>query len=178
MFVACSTLQGGLWKMDAATHGVQRLFALTDFCAVIGTAEDRWLAGMNFLAHLAPSSGKVEVLLADRQVWRILRSPQHASSWSLGVRPFMPEQEQPTLALGPYVAGGMDPSTAAVHGDELWARNGKSRIIVLHRGKGMAEATVMENNILEGGKVVNFFETSYGLMAVGEGSVGLIEGSP
>jgi hypothetical protein len=36
----------------------------------------------------------------------------------------------------------------------------------------------MDNDILEGGKVLSFFETPHGLIAVGEGSVGLIEGSP
>ena len=74
--------------------------------------------------------------------------------------------------------GGIDLSTAAVHGDEIWARYGKSQLIVLRRGKSFEEATVVDNDILEGQKVLNFFETPYGLIAVGEGSVGLIEWKP
>lgn len=67
---------------------------------------------------------------------------------------------------------------AAVHGDEIWARYGRSQIIVLRGGEGLDEATIMDNDILEAGKVLQFFETPYGLVAIGEGSVGLIEGQP
>ena len=66
--------------------------------------------------------------------------------------------------------------TKQVH--EISARYGKSKLIILRRGKSFEEATVMDNDILEGGKVLSFFETPHGLIAVGEGSVGLIEGSP
>jgi hypothetical protein len=47
--------------------------------------------------------------------------------------------------------------------------------MVLHRGKPIEEAEIFDNNILNGGKVLEFLSTPYGLVAIGEGTVGLIE---
>ena len=42
--------------------------------------------------------------------------------------------------------------TAAVYGNKLWARLGRSQLIAIHKGKGFEEAEVIDNNILNGGK--------------------------
>jgi len=68
--------------------------------------------------------------------------------------------------------------TAALRGDQLWALHGKNRIIVFQQGKPAEEAKVLPNNILAGGRVLRFQDTPYGLIAIGEGSVGLIEPAP
>ena len=65
--------------------------------------------------------------------------------------------------------------TAAFHGDRLWARCGKDQIIVLKRGQKVEDGTKLTNDILDGRPVLQFFDTPYGLLAVGKGSAGIIE---
>jgi hypothetical protein len=74
----------------------------------------------------------------------------------LGVR-------NPKIGMGTSYAG------------ETWARLGDSQIIIVQQGKSLEEATIIENNILDGGKVFEFLSTPYGLIAIGDGTVGLIE---
>jgi hypothetical protein len=69
----------------------------------------------------------------------------------------------------------MDMMTAAIHGDELWACSRKTQIGIVRRGQKVTDAEKIENNILDGGPVLQFFETPYGLLAVGQGSVGVVE---
>jgi hypothetical protein len=56
----------------------------------------------------------------------------------------------------------------------MWARQGLSQVIIIHKGKSLAQAEVIDNNILNGGPVLRFISTPYGLVAIGEGTVGLI----
>jgi len=161
----------GLWRLDPTDHEVQRLLGITSM-PMVNWGVEAWFANRNVLARLIPDSAKAEVILANRDGTREVEYWRKEGSWKLDMRPFVPEREQAVLPMD------IDFTTAAVHGDEVWARYGKSRLIVLHRGKSLEEATVMDNDILEGGKVLNFFETPYGLIAAGEGSVGLIEETP
>ena len=82
------------------------------------------------------------------------------------------------MNLGTYELGCIDLSTAAIHDGKLWARYGKNQLVILPRGQSLDEAQILANNILDGGKVLRFLSTPYGLVAIGEGSVGLIERSP
>ena len=88
---------------------------------------------------------------------------------------FLSESSTGKIPYGPYLFGNLDLSTCAVQGDRLWARLGESQLIIIHKGKGFEEAEIIENNILNGDKVLRFFSTPYGLIAIGEGIVGLIE---
>ncbi len=64
--------------------------------------------------------------------------------------------------------------TATVHDDKMWARQGLSQLIAIEKGKSLDQADVMNNDILNGDSVLRFFSTPYGLVAIGEGTVGLI----
>ena len=66
-------------------------------------------------------------------------------------------------------------STAAIHNDHLWARLGKSQIIIVEKDKSFEEAEIIDNNILDGEPVERFVSTPYGLVAIGNGIVGLID---
>ena len=74
-----------------------------------------------------------------------------------------------------WTQGTVDLSTSAVHGKKLWALLGGSRLIVIQRGKPITDAEIMENNLLNGKRVLKFFSTPYGLVGIGKGSIGLIE---
>ena len=62
------------------------------------------------------------------------------------------------IPCGSHFWGNFNLGTCAMHGDKLWARFGKTQLMALHRGK-----------------VLEFLSTPYGLVAIGEGTVGLIE---
>jgi hypothetical protein len=169
--------EAGLWRLDQATRDLRRLCVFTDYATIVGWGREHWLADDCLLAHLDSDSSKVELLLVSDEGAKRFQG-QERTTWVVENTPFVPPTSQAKMNFLTYMFGDIDLSTAAVHGDEIWARYGKSQIIVLRRGKGLDEATIMDNNILEGGKVLQFFETPYGLIAIGEGSVGLIEGSP
>jgi hypothetical protein len=178
MFLADATRGGsGLWRLDQATRDLRHLCVFAEYGTMVGCGREHWLADDNLLARLDSDSAKVELLLVSDEGTKRFQE-QAGATWVVANAPFVPPKFQATMSFFTYMFGGIDLSTAAVHGDEVWARYGKSQLIVLHRGKSFEEATVMDNDILDGGKVLQFFETPYGLIAVGEGSVGLIEGNP
>jgi hypothetical protein len=76
--------------------------------------------------------------------------------------------------IGESFFGAVDMVTAAIHEDRLWARCGRTRIAILQRGQKLEDAAKISNDILDGGPVLQFFETPYGLLAVGQGSAGIV----
>ncbi len=79
------------------------------------------------------------------------------------------------VAFGDFKFDADSRYSAAVYDNKLWTRQGRSRLIIMPEGKGREEAEILDNNILEGTKVLRFLSTEYGLIAIGEGTVGLIE---
>jgi len=69
----------------------------------------------------------------------------------------------------------LDLEFGAIYHDKLWARLGKSQIIIAEKGKSFEDAQIIDNNILDGKPVLQFISTPYGLIGIGEGTVGLIE---
>ncbi|MBN2588349.1 MAG: hypothetical protein JXA96_00685 [Sedimentisphaerales bacterium] len=69
----------------------------------------------------------------------------------------------------------MDLSTGTIHNNKVWARLGPNQIFIGEIGKGTEEAQIIDNNILDGEPVHRFVSTPYGLIAIGEGAVGLVE---
>jgi len=86
---------------------------------------------------------------------------------------FAPKDEM--RQCGPSEYGWIDLNTAAIHGDQLWARAGDCRVLILQRGQKLDDAKKIENNFLDDGPVLQFFDTPYGLLAVGQGNVGIVE---
>jgi len=80
----------------------------------------------------------------------------------------------PAVPFGPRERGGIDLTSSAMHGDDLWTLLGNTQIAVVHRGKPFAEATILANDLLDGEPVLKFLSTPYGLVAIGDGAVGLV----
>jgi len=171
----------GFWRIDAATRELRRLSGIWGPVTVVtGWGQEHWFADYALLGHLVPDSAKVELLLEDANEGprRFETRAPVPTAWSVVQNPFVPPATQAKLTFLFCNFGGFDLLTAAVHGDEVWARYGASQLIVLRRSKPLEDATIMVNDILEGKKVLNFYETPYGLIAVGVDSVGLIEALP
>jgi hypothetical protein len=165
----------GLWKLDAGAAVPELLCGEIRECGLIAdSGEERWLLSRNGLARLVPALSRVDMLLANRDA----RTPREPAKWPLHDEPFVPDVAGSGLILGYYGFGKLDLSTAAVRGDQLWARYGQSQLVVLRRGRPFAEAKKMDNNILNGGRVLQFFNFPQGIVAVGDGTIGLIEASP
>ena len=80
------------------------------------------------------------------------------------------------MVFGPYYTKNYcDPETGDIHNDKFWARLGESQIIIVEKGGDFEDAQLIDNNILDGGSVLKFVSTPYGLVAIGEGTVGIIE---
>ncbi len=104
-------------------------------------------------------------------------APSPLGAWSVTDRPFIAGEVPKALQFGTYQFGRVDLLTASCAAT-LWVRKGLSEIMVLKRGEPVEAAKVVPNDLLEGRPAVEFLDTAYGLVAIGEGSVGLIEGSP
>ena len=79
------------------------------------------------------------------------------------------------MKFGSHYTGNLDLLTADIYDDQLWARLGKTQIAILHRGESWEKAKIINNDILDGEPVERFVSTPYGLVAIGNGIVGLIE---
>ena len=168
----------GMWRLDTSTGRVERVHEGRMVSSQSGRAvisDPCWLfRDMFWLVGFEPARERATIILG--RPW----SPweREKSMLVLEEGQFMPEGARRQVGWGPFVGGGIDLATAAVHGDELWACSGKTSIIVLKRGKGIERARVFDNDILEGEQAFSFVSTPYGLVAIGGGTVGLIEGSP
>ncbi|MCK4830333.1 hypothetical protein KA005_82205, partial [bacterium] len=166
----------GLWKIDTNTRDIKKIWydkkGASIVWLILGSIEDSgqklWCKAPQSLIQFDPSSEKSKFILGSRRVLKRAHGELNLTS-----DVFIPYWKR--LPCGPYLVGSLDLSTCAVQGDRLWARLGESQLIILHKGKGFEEAEIIDNNILNGDKVLRFFSTPYGLIALGEGTVGLIE---
>jgi hypothetical protein len=78
-------------------------------------------------------------------------------------------------AWDPYKIERTGMFSATIHNDTLWGRWGQNQIMKIQVGKKVQDAQSIDNNILDGGPVSRFVSTPYGLIAIGQGTVGLIE---
>jgi hypothetical protein len=80
------------------------------------------------------------------------------------------------ISFGSFASNGsLDLTSGVIYHNTLWARLGMNQIIIIEIGKGFKDAQIIDNNILDGEPVKRFMSTPYGLIAIGEGTVGLIE---
>jgi len=165
----------GMWRLDTSTGGVECLHEgrmVGSQCTRALMSEPCWLfQDVLWLVRFEPAKERATIILGNPwSPWE-----REKSTLVLEEHQFVPEDARRQIGWGPFVGGGIDLSTAAVHGDELWARYGVSHIMILKRGRDLSGAEIIENDILDGGKVIGFVSTPYGLIALGKGSVGLIE---
>jgi len=164
----------GLWKINTNTKQLKHLWHDDQYPLVLENIDDFgkswWLRDLRSLIWFDPGSETATFIMG----WsRVLRKADTMPQLHQDL--FVPKSSPKKIECGFTSSGFIDLRTAAVHQNQLWARLGKSQLIILHKGKGFEEAEIIENNILNGGQVLRFFSTPYGLIAIGGGTVGLIE---
>ena len=164
----------GLWKIDTKTKEPKFLWQDKQTPLVLENIDDCgqswWLRDLRSLIRFDPDSETTTFIMG----WsRVLRKADPMPQLNQDL--FVPKSSLKEYGIGFIEHGLIGLRTAAVHDDTLWARSGKSQLIIIHRGKGFEEAEIIDNNILNGNTVLRFFSTPYGLIAIGEGTVGLIE---
>ncbi|MHC4336339.1 MAG: hypothetical protein ACYSTG_00085 [Planctomycetota bacterium] len=164
----------GLWKINTNTKQPAHLWHDDHFPLILENIDNFgqrwWLRDLLSLIQFDPDSEKATFIMGWEQVLeKTDPMPQLAQD------PFVPKDSPHKIGSGFGHAGLINLRTAAVHKGQLWARLGKNRLIILHKGNGFEKAEKIANNILDGNQVLRFFSTPYGLIAIGEGTVGLIE---
>jgi len=64
-----------------------------------------------------------------------------------------------------------------VHGNQIWATYGDTHVIRMEQGRRIEEGQMFPNTLLNGGRAVDFLSTPYGLIVIGEATLGLMETS-
>ena len=176
----------GLWTVNLKTNEPEHLgyTGLNDY-APLGYIEmvkgQCWSKGRAALIRFDPDSEKASYIigssLSRHRTDRRYRSvPESSFSWLKCENDlFVPETSLEKMSFGSYNRGCLDLATSTIHEDQLWARLGQSQIAILSRGKSWEEAEIIDNNILDGGPAHRFISTPYGLVTIGEGTIGIIE---
>jgi hypothetical protein len=177
----------GLWKMYIDT----RELVYIGYCGLSeaygghleNNGEEIWCKGTSTLIKFIPESE--DAVYVFGQFWnpdireeKYLRPSERGNRFTwLNCRNdlFVSETSLNKIPFGPFDMGALDLTTSAIHGDELWALLGKSQIIILQQGKSYEQAEIIDNDILGGEPVCRFVSTPYGLIVIGNGTVGLIE---
>ena len=130
-----------------------------------------WVRRAFFIVRFDPVRFDSDYLLGRSTTVEV--SPVQATSRP---RSFFSDDSWRRIAFGPCVTGGnLDLSTAAVHKNMMWVRYGLTRFVIMKRGENFDKARYVDNDILDASAVLKFFNTRYGLLAVGDGCAGLIE---
>jgi hypothetical protein len=163
----------GLWRINIFSKELKFIwhdpFIRYFLESIEDTGDSLWLRDLELLSRFDPNSEVATIILGDQRTKaKVNPMPKIKHSG-------FTSDPAPAVELGHLNWGHISLRTAAVEGNKLWARLGESQLIVIEKGKGFRDAEIFENNILEGEKVLRFFSTPYGLIAIGEGTVGLIE---
>ena len=168
----------GLWRLDTTTRNLTYLGACGAEQGIQdhldGAGGNCWCRGGSSLVRIDAESREATYLFGFR--WRPLSRQVAGTGRWLDCRNdlFLPEDSMPAVPFGPRERGGIDLTSSAMHGDDLWTLLGNTQIAVVHRGKPFAEATILANDLLDGEPVLKFLSTPYGLVAIGDGAVGLV----
>jgi hypothetical protein len=163
--------QTGLWKLNTDTRQLRYIWSgVTDIYKDCNNN-----ICLNSSAYkIDPDSEKITMIIQPGRHQLYASTIKVISGLDKDL--FIPESFSNNVTYGPYsTLGNLDLTTSAIHNNKLWARLGKGQIIIAEKGKSYEEAQIIENNLLDGKPVWQFVSTQYGLIAIGEGSVGLIE---
>ncbi len=158
-------------EFDPASGKLTRLASAGVVELSAGPEDGFWLKSTYSLTRVDPRNKVFELAVYGRAAGQYKDSLR--SGWSLRTFTFAPPGGH--TAAGSLRDGRIDLTTAAIHGDQMWARCGQSQLAILKRGQVLEDARKIDNNILDGGPVLQFFDTPYGLLAVGKGSVGIVD---
>jgi hypothetical protein len=170
----------GLWRLNTMTRtlkyygGCENEESPWAHLDVIG--KDCWFRGSMSLIRFDTQSEEAVYVLGRE--WRpaVRRAPRVFHWLDCRNDLFLPDASMGTVPfLGIQQPGALDLANCAIHGNDLWALLGEAQIAVLHRGKPFAEAQIIRNDILEGEAVRRFLSTPSGLVAIGDGVIGLVE---
>ena len=168
----------GLWWLSSVTRSAApcvSFFAIKDSSRISDTGRGLLLANAGFLARLDEHAHTLTKLVCRSSV---ALAPASGSDWVVQNASFLPgAAEAPADGdwLGNALLNQLGVSSAAVHGDSMWAVSGDGRIAVLQRGKPLDEGDFAGWDLLPGDRVHRFVETPFGLVVVGAQSAGLIE---
>ncbi|MBU0534295.1 MAG: CsgG/HfaB family protein [Candidatus Omnitrophica bacterium] len=162
----------GLWKIDVSTRKPKFLWYREgnddNSCYslisghILDSGDKLWIKGEGSLVEFDPNSEKAKIIINR--------------SWSRNTHPPQPEKEIDysfSEKKNLFSYGSFDCKCSAVYKDTFWGRLGRNQLITTHKKK--EEVQIIDNNILDGDPVQYFFSTPYGLIAIGNGTVGLIE---
>ena len=151
----------GFWKIDTSSKKLQFLWQdkyLTRWPAEIDNQGGNWWLRNNWiLAKFDPNSEVATFIFGGLP--------------TMNQVPILQVKEE---SFTPDGYSYQNFGTAAIYQDKFWARFGQSQIIITEKGKGKEAAKIIDNNILNGEGALKFFSTPYGLVAVGEGSIGIV----
>jgi hypothetical protein len=198
----------GLWKIARDGRSASQLAYCGGLHRMDAVGDKILLKGSDLLCLLEPATGKVQLLLANRQTsvnpatgessGKPVRRENVTAGPSRGliretspvgserdwffVTDWLPPEatvfRMPDGGLADvrvYEFNGLDPATAAMHDGKLWMRCGKSVIMAWDPEQPLSQAQVYPNALFEDGRVTSFVSTPYGLVAIGEGSVGIVQ---
>jgi hypothetical protein len=173
-FMVSGLVESGLWKLDTNTYQTEYIRNLSG--ELFNDSDNIWIRTSSYLIKFDPVLEKNQVIM--RESSDILRRYPNRINNNYGLEEdlFVPDDFLKRVKVGSLgIAGDLDFSNSAIYNNRLWARFGKNQIIIAEQGKSFEEATIIENNILNGKPVLEFVSSPNGLFGIGEGIVGLIE---
>jgi len=178
-FIASGIEQSGFWKMDTISKELKYLgpvgsSTITRFDDIVEALGEKILIkSISSLVEFDTDSEEMKVIYGDHRVLRVefLRKNINPPDYENMLKPTLLRG----MTFGPYYVGHIDLSTSTFHNNKLWARLGESQIIIVGKGESLEEARIIDNDILDGEPVSRFVSTPYGLVAIGNGTVGLID---
>jgi hypothetical protein len=162
----------GLWRLVPEAQTLEFLVKLRGFLPRLVDLGDRLM--------VTDIDDMTVFDTANRAALRLLSGTDKAGDelWPLKDAPFFAPSASGFGVFGHYEHGHLSAATGTVHGGAFWARSGLHRIAVVEEGQAPEDGLVVDNNLLDGGPVLRFQSTPWGLLAIGVGSVGLIERAP
>lgn len=165
--------ENGLWKLNTDTFETECIWS--GYGTIFKDINDAiWLNSTSYKMKFNPDSEKITMIIGPGRHQLYANNIKAISGLDKDI--FLPESFVNKIKFGPYyVQGNLDLSTGAIKNNKLWARLGENQIIIAEQGKSFEEVTIIENNILNGKPVLEFVSSPNGLIAIGEGIVGLIQ---
>jgi len=160
----------GLWKINTNTRKPEFIWNreedrgyMPNTRQIIDSGDKWWLKFADSLIEFDPTSEKAIFMLGyEYRLGRNNPRPNVEIDHSFSRK---------GLPSGSHI---INPS--AIYNNQFWTQLGKSQIILIRKDDKRAEdIKIFDSDILKGDAVREFFSTPYGLIAIGNGTVGLID---
>jgi hypothetical protein len=165
----------GLWKVDTTTRRTKFIGPLSGGELTKDFKNKVWFKTPSYLIEFDSDHEQIKFVTGNIQTLNSEYSHRNLSPSDIKMDFFITESTVKDILFGTLAGGRCDLSTSTIHDNKLWARMGQSQILIAEKGKSFEDALIIDNNLLDGGPVSRFVSTPYGLIAIGDGTVGLIE---